>query len=307
MTPREDVTFDSGGERCAAWLYRPPGDDPAPCVVLGHGLGGTRELGLDRYAERFADAGLAALAFDFRHLGASGGEPRQLIDPWRQLADYEAAVAYARTLDGVDPDRIGLWGSAYSSGHALNTASRDGRIAAVVAQLPYLGVSVRALDPLHLLAIGATGVLDELGRLLRRPPLTIGIIGPRRQSLAVLTTHDSESGYRSLIPPGVEWRNEVPARFALRAPLYWPRRAVSRISCPVLYCVVDHDSICPPGMALSAARATPRAELKRYPIGHFDICLGDDFERAIADQVEFLVRRLLGARTDTVAVAEPAV
>src|SRR5947209_8196715 len=101
MTARSDVTFDSWGERCAAWLYRPDASEPRPCVVLGHGWSGVREQALDRYAERFAAAGLAALVFDYRHFGASEGEPRQLLDIRRQLADWAAAISYARTLDGV--------------------------------------------------------------------------------------------------------------------------------------------------------------------------------------------------------------
>ena len=46
---------------------------------MAHGFSGVREQRLDAYAERFAQAGLAVLVFDYRHFGASGGEPRQLL------------------------------------------------------------------------------------------------------------------------------------------------------------------------------------------------------------------------------------
>ena len=68
---RVDVVFKSGGLNCAAWLYRPEGDGPSPCVILAHGFGGIREMRLDAYASCFAQAGLAALAFDYRHFGTS--------------------------------------------------------------------------------------------------------------------------------------------------------------------------------------------------------------------------------------------
>src|SRR3954453_69051 len=103
---REQADFTSDGARCAAWLYRPEGGGEAPCVVMAHGFSGVREQRLDAFAERFAAAGLAALVFDYRHFGASEGEPRQLLDIKRQLADWRAAVAYARSLDAIDPDRI---------------------------------------------------------------------------------------------------------------------------------------------------------------------------------------------------------
>lgn len=92
---------------------------------------------LDAYAEQFARAGIAALVFDYRHFGASEGEPRQLLSIRKQHEDYEAAIAYVRALDGVDPDRVAVFGSSFSGGHVLCVASRDPRVAAVIAQCPY--------------------------------------------------------------------------------------------------------------------------------------------------------------------------
>ena len=98
MSEREDLTFSSGEDTCAAWLYRPDGAaGPVPCVVMAHGFTATRGDRLPAYAERFAAAGLAVLLFDYRHFGDSSGAPRQLLDIGRQQADYHAAVAFART------------------------------------------------------------------------------------------------------------------------------------------------------------------------------------------------------------------
>jgi dienelactone hydrolase len=134
---RSDRHFRSGESECAAWLYLPEREDLGPAVVLGHGLGAIKEMRLDAYAERFAAAGFAALAFDYRHFGASGGAPRQLLDIGRQLADWTAAVSFARQLPEVDPDRVAIFGSSFGGGHAILTAARDARIAAVIAQCPF--------------------------------------------------------------------------------------------------------------------------------------------------------------------------
>src|SRR6478736_8002572 len=113
------VEFDSGGERIAAVHLAGEGGAFAdsqgrrPCVVLAHGFGGTVDSGLIPYAERFSAAGLDALAFDYRHFGASDGEPRQLLSIREQLEDWAEAIAFARSLEGVDPERILLWGSSY--------------------------------------------------------------------------------------------------------------------------------------------------------------------------------------------------
>src|SRR3954453_7927957 len=96
-----EVSFTAGGDRCAAWLYPASG----PIVVLAHGLSGTRRDRLGAFAARFADAGYAALVFDHRGFGDSGGEPDR-FDPARQLEDWHAAIAFARALPDVDPERV---------------------------------------------------------------------------------------------------------------------------------------------------------------------------------------------------------
>ena len=125
-----EVTFEANGVTLAAWLFLPDDQSgPAPCVVMGHGLGGTRDCGLDRYAARFSEAGFAVLAFDYRCLGASGGEPRQLIRIPDQLEDWSAAIAYARSLDRVDPSKVALWGSSLGGGYAITAAALDRKAA----------------------------------------------------------------------------------------------------------------------------------------------------------------------------------
>lgn len=104
---------------------------------MAHGFGALKEGRLDAFAERFAAAGMAALVFDYRHFGTSTGEPRGLMHMDRQHDDWQAAVAHARTLERVDPERIALWGSSNSGGHVIWVAARDPRIAAVVSQVPH--------------------------------------------------------------------------------------------------------------------------------------------------------------------------
>ncbi len=84
---RTDVEFKAeDGVTLRGWRYRPAnGSGPWPTIVMAHGFSAVKEMYLDRFAEVFAAAGLAALVFDNRNFGASDGEPRQEIDPWRQI------------------------------------------------------------------------------------------------------------------------------------------------------------------------------------------------------------------------------
>jgi fermentation-respiration switch protein FrsA (DUF1100 family) len=297
---RADLTFDSGGERLAAWLYPAAGSSgPAPCVVLAHGFGGVREARLWAFAERFAAAGIAALVFDYRHFGDSGGEPRQLLDIGRQLDDWRAAIAFARSLDAVDPDRVAAWGTSFSGGHVATIAAEDSRLAAAISQAPMLdGVSaLRAAGPRDMARLTVAGIRDVLTQLLRRPPYRIPTVAaPGR--LGAMTSPDALPGYRGLFEhPDADFRNEVTARALLRLALYRPTARASRISCPWLVIVVDDDVVTPPRPSLRAAAKAPRAEVRSYPGRHFDVYVGELFEQTVADQAAFLHRHLLPADT----------
>src|SRR4051794_5994794 len=122
---RGDLTFSVAGDSCAAWLYPGAGEsDTVPAVVMAHGLSGTRRDRLGPFAERFAAAGFAALVFDHRGFGDSGGAP-DLFDPARQLEDWRAAIAFARSLPEVDGTRIATFGSSMGGGNALAAAADD--------------------------------------------------------------------------------------------------------------------------------------------------------------------------------------
>src|ERR671928_546064 len=136
---RQDVEFQAEGPRLRGWLYTPDGGGPPfPTVVMAHGFSAVKEMYLDKFAEAFAEAGLAALVFDNRNFGASDGTPRLEIDPWDQVHDYRDAITYARTRSEVDGERIGVWGSSYSGGHVLVVGAIDRRVKCVVAQVPLI-------------------------------------------------------------------------------------------------------------------------------------------------------------------------
>lgn len=306
---RSDVRFRSGDGECAAWLYRPSGEDRGrvPCVVMGHGFSAVRDQRLDAFAERFAAAGLAVLVFDYRHFGGSSGQPRQLLDINRQHEDWRAAIAFARTLEGVDEGRIAIWGSSFGGGHVIAIAAEDHSLAAAVSQVPFVdGLrTLPALGVRHTLMLTAEGLRDQAGSLLGRAPHMIPAAGPPG-SRSVMNTPDALAGMELLTPADSSWRNEVAARIALHVGSYRPARRTSRITCPTLYCIAEEDQLTPPRFALGAAARTPRAEVRRYPIGHFEIYVGEPFERAVADQVEFLTRHLSGPAGEAANAREGA-
>jgi dienelactone hydrolase len=290
---REDVWFNSGSDRVNAWLYRPAGDGDKPLLVMAHGLGAVRTMRLDAYAERFAAAGYACLVFDYRNFGDSEGAPRQLLDVKMQLQDWTVATAFARTLPGIDPKRIGLWGTSFSGGHVIATAARVPGIAAVVAQCPFTDsvASFSAVNPLVSARLTALAVRDIATSRFGGNPVMVKTAGHPGE-VALMTAPDVYDGYLKLVPAGAELRNEVAARIGVKLLPYRPGRHAAQVPCPILFCVCETDTVAPSGPTKKYAATAPKGEIKLYPEGHFEIYVGDAFERVIADQLEFLGRVL---------------
>jgi fermentation-respiration switch protein FrsA (DUF1100 family) len=290
---RHDVSFSSGEDTCAAWLYLPTGVTSPPVVILGHGLGATRDMRLDAFAERFAQAGIAALAFTYRHFGDSGGRPRQLLSIKRQLTDWDAAIAWVKTRRDLDGTRIAVWGSSFGGGHSITVASRHPELKAAVSQCPFTDglASARALGPISSLKLLPAVAKDYVSMLLRHQPVTIPIAGPPG-SLALMNAPDALPGYEALMPTGTTFVNEAAARVVPTITAYRPGRAAKAVSVPILFCISNTDTVTPPTETLAYARTAPRGEIKRYDAGHFDFYTGEAFEALVRDQVEFLTRQL---------------
>lgn len=296
MTAPHDVTVPvgAGGEHLAAWHW-PGSGDRAPVVVMAHGLAGTRGMRLPAYAERFAAAGYACLVFDYRHFGDSTGEPRQVLDVATQLEDWQAAVAHARTLPGVDPDRVVLWGTSFSGGHVLGVAAADPRVAAVVAQCPFTDglASARVASPRSTARLLPYAVRDLLAGRRGRPPVLVPAAGPPG-SASLMTAPDALPGYDALRRDagGDEVDDRVAARFALAITRYFPGRRARDVRCPLFVAVCRSDSVAPAATTRRHVARAPHVEIRDYDHGHFAIYLGAAFEEVVADQLDFLRRHV---------------
>lgn len=304
MARRDDVTFTSGGQRIAAWLYHAAADHSGrtPCIVMAHGFAGVKEARLDAFAERFAAAGLACLVFDYRHFGASGGEPRQLFDIGHQREDWRSALRYARSLASVDTQAIGLWSTSFGGGHVLELAARDPGIRASVLHLPLVDAMAtgRHEGIVETAKLVWSALRDAARMVLRRPPYLIPVVAPPG-SVAFMSTPEAQPGYFAIVTKAPAWRNEVAARAVIGMALFRPIASARRARCPLLFVVGEKDSVTPTDRTLEAARRAPRARVLALPGGHFDAYLGEQFERAVAAEAAFLVEHLMVARSQAAA------
>jgi uncharacterized protein len=284
---REDLTFASGGADCAAWLYRPADTEgDVPCVVMAHGFSLTRHDGLPAYAEVLADAGAAVLVYDHRYLGDSGGEPRQRFRKPDQLEDLANAVAFARGLPDIDPERIVLWGFSFSGGHVVEHAATDPRVAAVLALCPLVDgfARVRATSPALSAWMVPRALLDAAGRHTLVP-----VTGPPG-SRAAMTLAGEGDGFARAIPEGSPWRNEISPAIFLTIALHRPLAKAGRLEMPLWVGLGELDVTVSRRAVERLVSRAPDAELQTYPYDHFDAFVGDGPARVAGDQVAFLRR-----------------
>jgi pimeloyl-ACP methyl ester carboxylesterase len=296
LAERKTVRIVSGDTECVAWHY--PGTNGA-CVIMAGGFAVTKEPGTDLFAKRFHEAGFDVLAFDYRRIGQSGGQPRQVLPLRDQLADWQAAIAFAPTLPGVDPARLAVWGFSATGGHVFRVAARNPQLAAAIAQTPNAdGLAAarnaaRHQTPLAMLRFTGRGILDALGGLVGRPPLLVPLVG-EPGTVALLTTPDSLAGGEALSPGNryPDWQQAVAARSALPLMFYRPGRDAARVRCPLLVLVCDQDQSALAEPAVRAAKRAPHAELVRLPGGHYAPFL-EVHEQAVDAELSFLRRHLL--------------
>lgn len=279
--------------------------------MRGHGarLRATAASGLGGFADAFAAAGMEALVFDYRGFGASEGEPRAVVSVKDQVADYRAVIDAARSLPGVDPDRVVAWSVSFAGGHVLALAAEDRRLAAAVALTPatdgaaIVAASLRRDGPGPLLRLTGAAIRDCVARARGGERVMAPIAAPPGQPGA-LTAPGALEAYESVAGP--DWRNEVAAEIFLTLGLHRPARLAPRVRCPILMQVADGDQAVPPASSIRAAKAA-RAVIRRYPgADHFDVYPGAHAHDAVlADQVASL-QRTLGLAAPTARAHEVA-
>ncbi|UGT61818.1 alpha/beta fold hydrolase [Nocardia asteroides] len=287
MTVR--TTFPSGREHCAAWLTLPQRQGPHPVVVLVHGGGATHEMMLNQYERWFSDAGIAVLSFDFRHLGESGGLPRQLVSSRRYAADLDAALAFVREHPELDPGRIALWGTSFGASHVLAAAGRHPGIAAAVVQCPVFSgrAVVAAAGPRHLVRFTGPIVSDLVRAALRLPRRYVALVGEPGER-AFVNRPGALAGWRSVTPESYLFDNRITAASGLDMLFYHPAGRADRVRCPLLVCACDRENLIDPALAETVAAAVPQAVVKHYDTDHFGVYHPPIVERIVQDQIGFL-------------------
>ncbi|KAJ7875452.1 alpha/beta-hydrolase [Mycena leptocephala] len=283
-----------------AWQYLPAAEGrskPLPIIVMAHGFGADKTMGLAYYAEAFAAAGYACIVFDYRRWGASDGTPRHMLIVKDQLDDYRTVIKYARQQPEFDPQRVVVWGSSFSGlwteilrNHGL--CSSNVNAVAAMAQCPYTGVSAGPLSLVVYLKVAGSLVLDIVKQALGLTPVYIPIVAEPGY-VGALTTEGSKSRMMMIVSKDQEYRNEISTSSLLQVPPYQPRATAGQINCPLLIVLPTQDNLCLPEGAVQISKATEKCELVSIPCGHFDLYHGASHHaESLTAQLEFLKKHV---------------
>jgi dienelactone hydrolase len=184
---RQVTFYVDGGTALYGKLFLPKGftaTGKLPAVVVGHGINAL-SIGIEKFAARFAERGLVAMAIDYQSYGfsGSGSDDIRLLEPdtskgavtekearlllkrtnlnnVHEVADFRAAVSFLQGEPGIDPDRIGIWGSSNGGSVVIAVAAVDARVKAVVSQVATPRPAPRAPVPM-----GANFLKDAILRV----------------------------------------------------------------------------------------------------------------------------------------------
>jgi len=281
---KTDIQFYSEGSLIKGHLYTPDAASNAPIVILVHGFAGVKEMLLPAFAEHFAANGMAALTFDYRGFGESEGIPGRLV-PHEQITDIRNAITFATTLDGINSNRIGLWGTSYGGANAIVAASRDRRVNVLCVQLTF-GNGERVImgdkseeekekfrESIH--RIWSKAVTDNKQMML----------GVNR----LLADEQSKKFYSEFVQKFDALKVKLPFLTMKETMEHVPEEYIGKINIPISITVATGDTVNPPeeSYRLYELANEPKALFEIENAAHYEVYEGIYFNQTVAQQTEW--------------------
>lgn len=289
----KSVSFYSEGVRLSGDIFLPNDGSDArrPATLLCHGYTGTRDLYLPDIARPLTDAGFVVMTFDYKGWGDSDG-PKSRLDPYGRVADAQAALTVLAAESGVDPNRLGIYGTSYGGATAVWVGAVDPRVRCVVSVVaPGNGArwmrSVRRPDEYYDLL--ARSEADRMKRAINGASEFVA-----RDEILFADRASAELGAaeRRKHPAAV---NALPLEYVDDTLIFNAEWIVDRIAPrPVLFVATDHDRLVPPeeSVALHARAGEPKKLIILKGFGHYDVYSGEALRQVMAETIPWFQQHL---------------
>jgi uncharacterized protein len=264
----ERVTFEVAAAKIVGALYRPT-SPPRAAVVLTGPLTSVKEQATGAYARAMAARGFAALAFDHRTFGESGGEPRQFESPPLKVADIREAAAFLGSQASTARLPIGAIGICAGGGYMAAAVASEPRLlafAAVAGVFPDAEATKRSLGAEFDAVIGAARAARERYEA-GGPAEYIPAVGQGEVAMPLAEAFEFYGTPRGAVPNYVN-------RFAVQSREYTlpfdAMSAAERIRVPTLIVHSERALLAPLAHAFYARLKAPKQELWLRSQGQID-------------------------------------
>jgi len=286
-------TFQAEGALCAATLHLPPDatpQAPLPGILMVGGWGSVQKALTSSFVHRFVEAGHAVMEFDHPGWGASGGFPRQGINPWRRRRVTDTALAHLKAQPWVAAERIVLWGTSFGGGHVVDVAAQHPELQGAIVQVPMLDglAATLSMSPWRQLQFSALGLVDAL---LPGAPLCVPTLAPPGGFGTMDRDRAWDAMERALAAlPGHRYDNRVAARSTLTMPFYRPWKRLGQVRVPLLIVGATRDTVAPFVADKVARVGNPQVQVIEVDADHFDPYFEPVFPQVLRHQLAFLER-----------------
>lgn len=285
----EQAFFESNGSKVAANLYYPKKDGKVPGIVMCHGFAGVKELLLPSFAQRFSEGGFAVLTFDYRGFGQSEGERGRLV-PSLQIEDIVNGLAFLRSCEKVDSERIGLWGTSFGGANAIFAALQDSNVKSVAVQLTFAnGERVVTHDMSETEKANLYALIEKMKDRKVRSGKEMFV--PIHK---VLTDPQSKAFYENNVEQHPELNIKISMLTVAETIMHKPELVISDLKIPILITAASKDGVNPveESMILYKSANDPKDLFIIQGATHYEVYSGDFFERAIAKQLSWFTKTL---------------
>ncbi|MDD7410702.1 alpha/beta hydrolase [Fusobacterium gastrosuis] len=252
-------------------------------ILMCHGFAGTQDLFFPKYAERFANAGYDVVTFDYNGFGKSSGETE--IVPANQINDILNLILFVKKDEDLTDNKIILWGTSLGGLYVLKIASLKKEIAGIYAQITFanglrnntVGLDCDAFEKyVNQIENIKYKEINENKKLLL----------PLKRLLSDEQSKKFLDEYKELFPillntklslATIKHINELKIDNDLKD-----------IKIPVLLGKAKEDAVNSPNeMNFIFDNLTSEKKLLEFNCGHYEIYVGEYFEEAIKEQIEW--------------------
>lgn len=241
--------------------------------------------------EAFQKEGITALVYDPRNLGESEGEPRNEIDPAKQVSDYSDALTFLLSQDKVDLGRIAFWGMSFSATIALCAAALDPRVKVCIAACPYIDLKP---PPERRAQVLAKCMKDRQSRAVGNSATYLPMLTDAGKNPAGLHLNPTPEELELVLTAQQRGAPNFKNRCTLETYynfMTWNPEAIMQDFAPraVLFLVPDQDTWSPPEeqLTLFETLPTPKQVHVAPGKGHLTLFNGEEFSGLMQLQVNF--------------------